>query len=442
MSASDRLQHSDAPLRRECQNVGLTPNLAMCGTDPSAKRVAFLTHEPLSPPTGGGSAELVYLAQEAVRRGLEVHVFGPAGDDAETVRRQFGVRLHPFTAWAMGRYTRWRNLKYLLYPFFLERLVAPAHRASPFDALVSQHAIAAVAAGRLRRAFGVPVVMNFLDHLTGFMETWPAWLMPPPLLAVLKRYELSLPRRADVEGVLTVSEPLADLFAATGYPRARLQPMYYGYDARLFPFDPAALARRTDSPPTIVMHGSLDHHHLGPIALDAVATVRAARPDAVFKFIGHLTPALRRFLARVEQRGLRSSIQTTGFRPYRDVAGELSRASVGMVPYEESTGVHCAFVAKVVEYLGVGLPVVCTPLTGIRRYFAHEPLMSFAQFDGRDFGQRILAWLEEPLAARNARAPAASDRVRRELDWRVLCQRALDFIEERTRRPERSAPRP
>jgi hypothetical protein len=31
-----------------------------------------------------------------------------------------------------------------------------------------------------------------------------------------------------------------------------------------------------------------------------------------------------------------------------------------MVPYEESTGTHCAFVAKIVEYLATGLPVAST----------------------------------------------------------------------------------
>ena len=33
-------------------------------------RIAFLTHEPFYPPSGGGSAEAAYLVQELVRRGL------------------------------------------------------------------------------------------------------------------------------------------------------------------------------------------------------------------------------------------------------------------------------------------------------------------------------------------------------------------------------------
>jgi glycosyltransferase involved in cell wall biosynthesis len=393
-------------------------------------RIAFLTHEPFYPPSGGGSAEAVYLAQEFVRRGHQLHVFGPPVAEPEAVRQKFGVELHPFTRWQMGRYTSFRNFKYLLYPFLLSRLVESVARGVRFDLVLSQHAISAVAAGRLRQRLGLPVVMNFLDYLTGFMETWPAWLMPPPALAVLKRYELSLPRRFCADAVLTVSDTLADYFAEAGYPRARLLPIYYGYDAGLFGLDEAALAARTDAPPTIVMHGSLDHHHLRRIALEAVARVQAQRPDAVFKFVGHRTEAWQRFVGQLARRVPKAVVASTGFVPYREVARELASASVGMVPYEESTGVHCAFVAKVVEYLGLGLPTVCTPLKGIQRYFRAEPMVKFSTFDGRDFGDQILSWLREPPARRKDWGRQASARVRAELDWRVICAKAVGFVEQ------------
>src|SRR5438876_3452256 len=51
-------------------------------------RVAFLTHEPFYPPSGGGSAEAVYLAQEMVRRGHEVHLFCPRFPDTDAAKRR------------------------------------------------------------------------------------------------------------------------------------------------------------------------------------------------------------------------------------------------------------------------------------------------------------------------------------------------------------------
>ena len=389
-------------------------------------RIAFLTHEPFYPPSGGGSAEAVYLVEEMVRRRHEVHLFGPQIAEAETVERQFGICLHQFNKWKMGRYARLRNFKYLAYPFFLERMVVEAARTTKFDLLVSQHAISAVAAGKLKRRLGLPVVMNFPDLLTGFMETWPAWLAPRPLVEALKRHEISLPSRFGVDGVLTVSDTLADYFAERGFPRARLLPIYYGYDAEKFPFRERPLPA---NPPVVVMHGSFDAHHLGVIALGAIQWVAQQQPGVVFRFVGKRTPALESFLRRAQNQIPGFKFEATDFVPYAEVAKNLADASVGIVPYEESAGTHCAFVAKVVEYVASGLPAVATPLQSIRRYFQSDPMVRFAEFDGADFGKKIISWLNESPTTRQAHAAKSAARVRAELDWRPLCHRAVDFVE-------------
>ena len=391
-------------------------------------RIAFLTHEPFYPPSGGGSAEAVYLVEELVRRGHEVHVFCPQLAEPDAVMDRFHVHLHPFTTWTMGRYARFRNFKYLLYPSFLQRLVARAVRSGPFDLLLSQHAISAVAAGRLKKKLRVPVVMNFPDLLTGFMETWPAWLAPRPLVEALKRYEISMPARYDVDGVLAISDTLADYFAERGYPREKILPIYYGYAADHFPFQPRD--GRENRPPVVAMHGSFDAHHLGDIAFHAAEHVTQRRPGTVFRFIGQRTVGLEKFLRRARAGIPGFQFESTGFVPYAEVAHRLSDASVGIVPYEESAGTHCAFVAKVVEYVASGLPTVCTPLQSIRRYFQNDPLVRFAAFDGADFGAKIIDWLATSPPSWQVQAAKSAARVQTELDWRPLCRRAVDFIEQ------------
>lgn len=393
-------------------------------------RLAFLTHEPFHPPTGGGSAEARYLVEELRRRGHRMHVIAPDGPDRRDVERELGILWHPFLAWEMGRYTRLRTLKYLLYPHALTRLVqAVAARAPAFDGIVAQHTIAAVAAGRLKRKLGVPVVFNFLDFLTGFMESWPRWLMPRSLLRRLNQFETKLPTRAAADGVLTVSDVLANRLQAAGYPGERLRPIYYGYDAGRFSFDADAMHARFQGPPVVVMHGSFDHHHLGPIAEEAFARVHAARPDVRFRLIGRMTRALAGFLATARRRGFAGSVEHTDFLPYDQVAKALKHCRVGLVPYQGTSGTHCAFVAKAVECLGLGLPVVSTSLEAIQLYFRDEPLIRFADFDGGAFAKAVLAWLEEPADAVAPLAEAAAARVARELDWWAVTARAGDFIE-------------
>jgi len=99
------------------------------------------------------------------------------------------------------------------------------------------------------------------------------------------------------------------------------------------------------------------------------------------------------------------------------------------VPYEESAGTHCAFVAKIVEYVASGLPGVCTPLKSIRRYFQTDPMVRFSEFNGADFGKKILSWLDESPAAWQIYAAQSAARVQAELDWQPLCRKAVDFIE-------------
>jgi glycosyltransferase involved in cell wall biosynthesis len=389
-------------------------------------RIAFLTHEPFYPPSGGGSAEAVYLVQEMIRRGHEVHVFGPQVDDAAAVQTRFGVKLHPFTGWQMGRYAKLRNFKYLAYPFFLERMVAAAARETKFDLLFSQHAISAVAAGKLKKKLGVPVVMNFPDLLTGFMETWPGYVAPRPLVQALMRYEMSLPARYGADGVCAISDEFAARLAARGYPREKICPIYYGYDAQAFPLreQPPPPGR----PPVVVMHGSFDAHHLGQIAFEAVRWVAAKRPETIFRFVGRRTAGLEKFLQRAQAvPGFK--FEAAGFTPYAEVSKQLAGASVGIVPYEESAGTHCAFVAKIVEYVATGLPAVCTPLNSVRSYFKDDPLVKFSGFNGEDFGRKIVAWFDEPVANWQPHAAGSAARVKAELDWQPLCRKAVDFAE-------------
>ena len=392
----------------------------------SKLRIAFLTHEPFYPPSGGGSAEAVYLVGEMSRRGHEVHVFCPQIAGAADVEKQFGIRLHQFGRWKMGRYARLRNFKYLLYPFFLERMVVAAARETKFDLVVSHHAISAVAAGKLKRKLGVPVVMNFPDMLTGFMETWPTLLAPRPLVEMLKRYEISMPLRFGVDGVLTVSDTLAGLFAEHGFPREKILPIYYGYDAAKFPFRAQPSPK---NPPVVVMHGSFDAHHIGRIAFDAAQYVTKQRPGVIFRFVGQRTAPLEKLLNRAQKEIPGFKFEHTGFVPYAEVARYLADASVGIVPYEESVGTHCAFVAKVVEYVASGLPAVSTPLKSIQRYFQDDPMVRFSKFDGEDFGRKIISWLDESPTSWQIRAAQSAARVRTDLDWRPLCRKAVDFVE-------------
>lgn len=394
-------------------------------------RVAFLTHEPFYPPSGGGSAAAVYLVRELVARGHAVDVFGPEIPEIPAVEARFGIRMRPFRAWRMGRTTSLRTPKYLAYPLALDRLVRRhLENGERYDFVLAQHSISAVAAGRLKRRHGLPVVLNLLDCLTGFLETWPPYLMPRPVARALVRYELSLPRQTDADAVLTVSDALRDRLIALGFPAERVLAAYYGYDAALFHRPPDATPATA---PCVVMHGSFDHHHLGAIARAAVSEVARARPDVRFRFLGPRTPALEAFLADVRRAAPGLSAEVPGFVPYAEIPVRLREATLGITPYELSTGTHCAFVAKTVEYLALGLPVVSTPLESSLRYYRGLDAVRFSGPRGEGFARAMLEALDLAPAERARLVEPARAKVAAELDWATLCRRAVEFVEARLR---------
>jgi glycosyltransferase involved in cell wall biosynthesis len=107
----------------------------------------------------------------------------------------------------------------------------------------------------------------------------------------------------------------------------------------------------------------------------------------------------------------------------------LAEATLGITPYEPSTGTHCAFVAKTVEYLALGLPVVCTPLESALRYYRGLEGIKFSGADGASFAARMLEWLALSAEARRAAVEPARRKVEAELNWPAICRRAADFIE-------------
>lgn len=386
-------------------------------------KLAILTHEPFYPPSGGGSAELIYLVNQLTSHNHDVHLFCPKFPDVNQVEKQFSIQVHPFKIWQMSRYTNFRLIKYLLYPFALRRLVKRTAKNIHFDVILSQHAISSVAAGQLKTDLDIPVAMNFLDHLTGFMETWPRWIIPRFILKRLMQFELNLPCRYNANAVLTVSKELCRRFIETGFDSSRIITINYGYDSELFKLSKIKIK----SSPTVVMHGSFDTHHLGEIATKSIYLIAKSRPEVRFLFVGKETKSLKNLSKKIRQKLPEANITCTGFIEYKTISNKLIQGHVGIIPYEESAGSHCAFVAKMVEYAAVGLPVVSTPLSGTKTFFSNEPSICFSKFDGNEFSVDVLKMLDSPPQF-NAIEKLAK-RVENELNWKTICNKVVNQLE-------------
>ena len=80
-----------------------------------------------------------------------------------------------------------------------------------------------------------------------------------------------------------------------------------------------------------------------------------------------------------------------------------------------------------VEYTAVGLPVVSTPLSGVKSYFGGEPSVRLSEFDGEQFAKDVLQVLNEPPP--EAETKRLAKRVATELDWKIVCRNAVNRLE-------------
>ena len=395
---------------------------------PRSLHVGVVTHEPFWPPSGGGSSEAPYLVEHLVSRGHRVTVFAPAPGPVAAIERRFGICLDRFALFPMERRTRLRTLKYLAFPVLIERHLETRHAADPLSVVLAQHSISGVAAGRFGRRRAVPVVLNYLDCLTGYLDAGggPRWACRP-LVRRLQQFELGMARRYHAAAALTISATLADALVATGLPAERVLPIYYGFDERLF--DPRrARCPQELTPGYVLMHGSWDDHHLGDVVPLAIDAVLARRPATRFVIAGQG----RRRYERLRRRGAArwgAAVRFVGWVDYERICDYLAGAAVGLVPYPPSTGAHYTVACKLIECVAMGVPSVCTALRGTQRYFADEPLVRFADFTPESLADAVVAWLETSPADRRQIGEPGSARIRREQSWSALAARVAGVIE-------------
>ncbi|MGI6302001.1 MAG: glycosyltransferase [Verrucomicrobiota bacterium] len=396
------------------------------GTTHRALHVGVVTHEPFWPATGGGSSQAPFLVRALRARGHRVSLICPCADAEEraSIESRFGVDLVPFDRYRMGRRARLRSVKYLGYPFFVKRLLAGVQAHDPMDVVLAQHSISGVGAGWFGRRSGVPVVLNYLDFLSGYLQHGLLARRPFRLFPkLLQAFEAGMPTRFNAAAVLTISDTLAEYLAARGYSASRIHPIYYGFDAERF--DPDQVDPPAGMEPGYVMtHGSLDDFHVSGLLLDAMSYVVARRPETRFVIVGQGRARYMRFRRRCEAR-LGSRVTFTGWVPYEEIPSYLKGAAVGMVPYPPSPGAHHTVVCKLIEYAAMGVPSVCTELEGTRRYFSGDPGIVFAPFEGAALGQEILKLLETPFSLERP----ANLRVRAAQNWGALAARVAEIVE-------------
>lgn len=269
------------------------------------------------------------------------------------------------------------------------RVIDPLHAATPFDVIDAEFFFpdgpAAIALGR---RYGIPVSIKARGadiHLWG----------RSPANAPQVR---DAARRAD--GILAVSEALADDIATLGVDRSKVTVHRTGIDRDLFTVRDRAAAKAAlgIAGPLVVSLGALIPRKGHAIVIDAVARL----PGVTLAVIGQ-GPEQAALAARIAASGAANRIRLIGSVPHAQLPQWMNAADV-MALASSSEGLANAWV----EALASGTPIVIPDAGGAREIVRSPAAGRIVARDAEAFASALGTLLADPPARADTAATVAS----------------------------------
>jgi glycosyltransferase involved in cell wall biosynthesis len=339
-------------------------------------------------------------AESLVAAGRPVDVFGlrregdAARSDLEGVSvRRLDVRRH------QGAGLPTYLAEYLAFLARAAWAISRAHGRRRY-ALVQVHTppdFLAFAALPLRIA-GIPTLLDLHEAMPEFFRSrFPRASNPlvHRLLLLTERASIGVSNAA-----VTVNPAMADRLVRLGVDPAKVGVV--PNSASLARFDPSRLPRRRfaeDGFVRLVYAGALTPIYEVEVAIDAVAELRARRPDlrVAFDVYGR-GDAAAGLTARAAERGVADAVTLHGRIPIEAVPGAVANADIGIAPTRRDPFTDVSLSTKVFEYAAMGKPVVASRLPMVERTFPEGTVLQYEPGDAGALAAAVATLVDDPLA--------------------------------------------
>jgi glycosyltransferase involved in cell wall biosynthesis len=282
------------------------------------------------------------------------------------------------------------------------------------------------------RAAGVPILLDLHEAMPEFFRSrFPRASNPLTYRALLLQERLSI---AAATHAITVNETLAERLRGLGAPRDKVDVVINS--PSLARFDPARHARRTfaeDGRVRLIYAGALTPTYEVDVAIEALATLAARRPDIDVALDlygrGDSEAALRRLAADL---AVDDRVAFHGRIPLEDVPAAIGRADVGLAPTRWSEFTDASISTKIFEYGAMGKPVVASRLPLVVSTFPVGSVRTYAPGDASGFAAQVESLVDDPLAREASVVKAAG--VIRSLAWEREAERYVALVDRLARR--------
>ena len=232
--------------------------------------------------------------------------------------------------------------------------------------------------------------------------------------------------------VLAVHDLHAERLHQSGVPQRKLVVIANAPDPRIFPVaDSERPSGRVPSeangaPFTIICHGTISRRLGLDTALAALALLHDRYPLIRLRIIG-AGDYLNEVKALSRDLGIESVVSFENPVPIQELAEKLGTASVGLVPNHASSATHLMLPVKLLEYVALGIPVICARLRTVEHYFDEKSVRFFSPNSPGELAEAIEnLYLDQTLrdslsnsAAKMAKSiswPVHSERFRHAVD--------------------------
>lgn len=275
---------------------------------------------------------------------------------------------------------------------------------------------------RLRRATGRPVIFDCMEDFEGYARQRrgiPDALRGP--LAAFVRQQLRYAAR-NLDAIV-----VAD--AGTGAmlrPFARRLLVLHNFpELALFPDPgPTESAKQYD----LTYHGSIPRYHL-EVCLAADAALLARGRQVSWRFIGRMAEK-DWFVDEIRRRGIADRFHIVDLLPHDQVAAEVLKARIGIIPLPDLPKFQHNIPQKLFEFMALRMPVVLSDLPASRP-FVGDGLCGFMvkPDDPAAYAAAIATLLDNP-ELRERMGAEGRRRVEREYNWERESRKILDLYAE------------
>lgn len=258
--------------------------------------------------------------------------------------------------------------------------------------------------------------------------------------------------------VLVAEDSMRDVLVAEGIPAGKVTVLLNLPDERFFPpveevssevAGPAASTLRGGATPpmpaagaasasgdvegglpapfTLLYHGTLSHRLGLDVAVRALAAARNEVPELRFRIVGDGEDRSA-LVALARELGLEEHVEfSPGYVPVEEIPRYLAEADLGIVPMRDVGATRTMLPTKLIEYVQVGLPAICTETALIRRYFSERAVRFVPSDDAPALARAIVELARDP-GARRALVEGGAD-FRRAYSWKAQSRQYVGLVE-------------